>query len=421
MDDEKGESRRRRRRERRAKLLLFVGSVLFTLAIIEIGLRVAGYSYPEFFVADARRGYVFRAGMEGWDRKEGAAYVRINSDGLRDREHTKAKPPHTFRVAVLGDSYMAALQVPAEDTFCAQLERELRDCPNLNGRAIEVINFGVPGYGTSQELITLREQVWQYSPDIVVLAVTTSNDVSDNERALRKTDTIPYFVWRDGRLIEDDSFLQARTFQAQQTPLYRLWIWLLDHSRIIQGISDVSRSVKIRLAERRARLSREQESRKTAPGGLPGAAPSTAGEELGVENQVYREPNDPVWNDAWNVTERLMATMRDEVQGKGASLFVVTLSSGIQVWPDPVVRENFLKRVGAKDIFYPDNRIREFCQREGIAVMNLAPTMQHYADDHKVFLHGFGKDIGNGHWNAVGHRIAAELAAPEVCKLVPKQ
>src|SRR5260370_6299010 len=155
MDDEKRERRRRRRRERRAKLLLILGSVLFTLAVIEIGLRVAGYSYPEFFVADARRGYVFRPGMEGWDRKEGEAYVRINSDGLRDREHTKAKPSNTLRVAVLGDSYMAALQVPLEDTFCAQLERAMRECPNLNGRNVEVTTFGISGYGTSQELVPL--------------------------------------------------------------------------------------------------------------------------------------------------------------------------------------------------------------------------------------------------------------------------
>ena len=48
----------------------------------------------------------------------------------------------------------------------------------------------------------------------------------------------------------------------------------------------------------------------------------------------------------------------------------------------------------------------------------LAPEMQKYADDQKVFLHGFGKDIGNGHWNSEGHRLAAELTAKSLCKLL---
>jgi hypothetical protein len=41
--------------------------------------------------------------------------------------------------------------------------------------------------------------------------------------------------------------------------------------------------------------------------------------------------------------------------------------------------------------------------------------MQIYADQNKVFLHGFGSDIGNGHWNATGNKVAAELIAQKLC------
>lgn len=71
---------------------------------------------------DEARGYALRPGMEGWFRKEGESYVRINSDGLRDRQHTKAKPENTLRIAVLGDSYAEALQVPMEQAFWAVME-----------------------------------------------------------------------------------------------------------------------------------------------------------------------------------------------------------------------------------------------------------------------------------------------------------
>jgi hypothetical protein len=41
--------------------------------------------------------------------------------------------------------------------------------------------------------------------------------------------------------------------------------------------------------------------------------------------------------------------------------------------------------------------------------------MQSFADEKQVFLHGFGKGIGNGHWNADGHRLAAEIIADKMC------
>jgi hypothetical protein len=41
--------------------------------------------------------------------------------------------------------------------------------------------------------------------------------------------------------------------------------------------------------------------------------------------------------------------------------------------------------------------------------------MQGYADQNKVFLHGFGSDLGNGHWNASGHQLASQLIAQKLC------
>jgi hypothetical protein len=62
-------------------------------------------------------GFALAPGVEGQYQREGTSYVRINSDGLRDREHPKAKPAGTFRIAVLGDSFTEAMHVPMEQTF----------------------------------------------------------------------------------------------------------------------------------------------------------------------------------------------------------------------------------------------------------------------------------------------------------------
>lgn len=414
--------KRRRRRERRAKMLLALGSILLSLAIIEVGLRVAGYSYPEFYQTDIHRGYALRPGMEGWYRKEGEAFVRINSDGLRDREHVKLKPSDTLRIAVLGDSYTEAFQVAFEDSFCAVLERKLRECA-FDRRNIEVINFGVSGYGTTQELVTLRQNVWQYEPDIVLLAVTTSNDISENVRALKKVGEIPYFIWRDGKLAEDNSFQQTKTFRWRSSALNRFGRWFRDHLRVIQAINHAHHALKAYSATLRAKRASVAASPQSSPRDQPQAGASVSpdgvavADELGVDNVVYREPGDAVWQDAWRTTEGLIAMMRDEVQSKGAKFFVVTLSNGIQVWPYHEGREAFLQHVGAKDIFYPDQRIRDFCDREKIPIVTLAPALQRYAEQNRAFLHGFGPNVGGGHWNVLGNRVAAELTAEELCKL----
>ena len=76
----------------------------------------------------------------------------------------------------------------------------------------------------------------------------------------------------------------------------------------------------------------------------------------------------------------------------------MTLSNAIQVYPDPVVRQRFLQHVGADTIFYPNLRLKALAEREQIDFMDLAQPMQVYADQNKVFLHGFGA----ADWNATG-------------------
>ena len=116
------------------------------------------------------------------------------------------------------------------------------------------------------------------------------------------------------------------------------------------------------------------------------------------------------------MTEGLLKEMRDEVNQKGAKFVLVVGSNPIQVHPNRGVRERFQSYVGAGDLFYPNQRLARFAGREQIDFIDLAAQMQVYADEKKVFLHGFDKEIGNGHWNPDGHRVAAEMIAEEFCQ-----
>jgi hypothetical protein len=397
------------------KLTLLLISLVVGLFVTEIALRIINYSFPTFYSPDEYRGYALTPNIEGWYRKEGESFVRINADGLRDVEHSRQKPGNALRIAVIGDSYAEAFQVPLEQAFWKVAEDRLNGCAALNGQKVEMINFGVSGYGTAQQLITLQRQVSDYSPDVVLLAVTTNNDVLDNSRALKKTDEIPYFIYRGEQLELDDSFRANSAFRWRQSRLSRFGVWFRDNLRFVQLGHHAQYAIKNYLAKRRAPAPAQQIAQQTPPAAAPQNSAVRA-EDVGIDNMIYREPADPNWLEAWRVTEGLMLEMRRETESRGARFVVVTLSNGIQVFPEAAPREAFLQKIGARDIFYPDRRIKNLGARENFTVFNLAPDLQAYAEQNKVFLHGFGAELGNGHWNAEGHRVAGELLTKKLCE-----
>lgn len=106
----------------------------------------------------------------GPDRGE----VRINRLGLRGPEPGLGRPPGVRRVVVLGDSFAFGLGVDEPHTFGAQLANLLsRTAPT------EVLNLGVIGYATDQELLLFEELGPRLRPDLVVL-VMCDNDFQHN-------------------------------------------------------------------------------------------------------------------------------------------------------------------------------------------------------------------------------------------------
>ncbi len=93
--------------------------------------------------------------------------VRHNAYGFRGPEISIEKPPHTYRVVALGASttYCTAITDDAK-TYPARLEAHLRE--RYPGVAIEVINAGVPGYTSAEDLMNLEFKVLDLSPNLVI-------------------------------------------------------------------------------------------------------------------------------------------------------------------------------------------------------------------------------------------------------------
>jgi len=159
------------RRQYLKKTGLSAASLLITLIALEIALRLYGYNPPAYW----RRGTVFAlrpslypdlryeltpgASVQAWGTD-----IKINSQGFRGPE--PSGDPATERVIVLGDSITFGNSLALEDTFPFQLQQRL----DAQRRNVEVLNFGVGGYDTLQEVSLLEIRGLRYHPNLVVVA-----------------------------------------------------------------------------------------------------------------------------------------------------------------------------------------------------------------------------------------------------------
>jgi hypothetical protein len=365
------------------------------LALTDVGVRLANHWFPYFYCYDDDRGWGLNPGAHGWYRREGIAYVRINWDGFRGPDYPLIKPAGVFRVALVGDSYVEAIQVAENKTFTTVAGRALGNCPLLKNKRVEALNFGVDGYGTAQELVTLRKKIWRYSPDVVVLAMFLGNDIRNNSVTLEGDRCRPFYNYSDGQLILTGPLIDS--------PSYRAWCAARFDYRDLRFVG---------LFKNTLEAIKQGGSAPTAEHPM----------ERAVNYNIYKPPADRTWEDAWRVTEALICQMHDEVVSHHAKFLVVTEDTGIQVWPDPQTRHRFEKNLGVSDLLYPDRRIAELGHRNGFEVLNLAPVLQSYAESHHVFLHGFkNTPMGFGHWNEAGHEQAGDAIAAKLCAMLAQR
>jgi hypothetical protein len=378
---------------------LAAAAVAVALGLGEGALRALGFSYTNFWQPDPVMGTVLRPGIQGWEVDEGHAFVRINSRGLRDREHALAKPAGTYRIAILGDSYAEAKQVAMERTFWWLLPERLASCGFAPGKTIETVNFGVSGYGTAHELLMLQNRVWQYQPDMVLLAFFPGNDVRNNSQAL-EGEKRPYFSLKDGKLFLDTAFRDDPDFkEKQRIAEHRGW---LQEWRVYQLL-------------RRVRAGNIAEHFHNAPVAAALAAGTKLGEP-GLDEQVFHEPRDEKWREAWDITDHLIVAAAEETRAHGARFVLTVLSTPGSVYPDAQLRARYAQSLGVSSLFYPEERLSRLGERQGFDVVALAPRMQQVADARHVYLHGFpNTKAGFGHWNEAGHALGAELIAASLC------
>lgn len=149
--------------------VLAVGlSTLAVVALAEIALRLL----PE--------GEAFRE--TAVPRRLGTPEPRPDFRGRPD-PRAAPKPPGTFRILVVGDSFTWGDGVYPEDTYPRRLERRLR--AHASQPRFEVVSWSRPGWNTEVALRQTRAAIDRLAPDLLILGFVL-NDPEPTDRRQRR-------------------------------------------------------------------------------------------------------------------------------------------------------------------------------------------------------------------------------------------
>lgn len=393
-----------------AKLALTFISLCLSLIVLEFGLRL-------FIPLDARNPpeYRFPDPVFGWALEPGAKYqyhmpedtvtVSYNSQGWHDVEHEINKPEGVFRILILGDSFMEAYSVEMEEGFHRQLERLAR----ATGENVEVINLAVGGYGTLQEYLVYHHIGRLYDPDLVLLGFFDRNDMNDNSQELSlmlkpegiTTIARPFLDANDpvGWTVIPGDFEAAQRLYTENRALLES-----QRNRTSQRLVTLRTILEEIRTLQRARSEQSEDS----------TTPSIAKErnELALVGVNYCVET-PEYTKTWNVTERIFAKLKEEVNADGGQLIVVQVPAREEVSIDYQTEVSnqlaFPEKLCIEDA--PGHkRLEGILKKLEIDYISLLPDFRRVARQDGLELYR-DSDL---HWNPAGHALSAELVATEL-------
>ena len=355
----------------RARRAAYVGHIVIVMASLLAALAVAEGLLRWVSPQPLGMSYLAPSGLTlhipnariRYARQEFDHWVTMNSLGLRDREVAREKPPGTFRILVLGDSYAEGAQVPLEETFAKRLESSLsRRFPS---RPWEVINGGVAGYGTAHELKFFHVYGRSFAPDLVIVAFAAGNDLHDNRHS-------PFFRWKGDRLEERNLRAPSRAELLEA----RLKELFASHSHLYQFLRDRYHAFRTEIRPERDQTLRVHRTAVLAPS---------------ASEDVQRD---------WRLTEDLLDRLSSSVAGAGARLLLVAVSMRLQV--DDVEWETFARGRAELDRAAVQKRLASYASARGIPFLDLLPALQRAHRAERAYYRI------DGHFNARGHAIAAD-------------
>ena len=312
----------------------------------------------------------------GWKNKPNAegfltmpdskTYIRINSKGLRDREYEYKKPNEIKRIVVLGDSFTWGYGVEDKERYSEILEDDLEDC--------QVINMGVTGYGTDQELLTFKTEGVKYSPDLVIVAFQIGSDIVNNANVIQYTYPKPLFVLdKRGKL------------NLTNTPVPRKEDWI----KRWEIENECTKNLTFLDSFKRFTAKHSHTYKFVADKIVSNPALLEVFKKIGI---VHKETfaRGGYTQYTWDLTNTLLKEIDTAAKENGAKTLIVIVPNKEQVYKHIDLKLNEM--------------LIDFGKENNIPALDCLPEFREHAKNGEQLY--FKND---SHWNANGHKLAAEL------------
>lgn len=334
---------------------------------------------------DASLGWSLEPGahMHSVDNMRDLDYkIDISSLGLRDREITVQPEPGVKRILVLGDSFVFGAGVETQWRMTDVMGRAL-------GADVEVINAGVSGWGTDQEVVHYETVLRKLHPDVVVLTMMVANDVINNmldHLFLTPTTPKPRFYPEGDRLVWSGPIAKPKS----------------DKRINLRALLRKSRVIVLTKRSMNVFFDRPEQDRGVA---------AESGLELEWMRRgyshwlVYEHEHQSTLEEGWSLTEGILRRLAEDCAGDGAELVVMAFPLKIEVQDE--WRARLMSRAGveesALDLDRPYERLGSFCEANGIEFMYPLEEFREGAKHRDLY---FRLD---GHPNRYGHIMAARV------------
>ena len=318
-----------------------------------------------------------------WDRT-----FTVNNLGFRDEPMTIEKPEGTFRILLVGDSFMEGESVNLDQTAAQTLERELTE---TMGESIEVVNMGVMSYSPIIYQRVIEDKGLPLDPDLVIVAVDMSDFQND------------YSYAKD--LDESGNFRNILFQQKMGQPHVVLpgvnagiKFWLRSHSVLYSEVADRTKQ----LIRKMRHIPEPTVFKINDPASDPHFATRS-------EDNVHRE-------EMWHPFGNSLIAINKLMEKAKVPWIAVTYPYGHQVRGDEWSKGRLKNGFESARVYLMTaaDLLVSFGKDNGFRVINLAPVFQKEAEYQSNLLY-YPMD---GHFTPLGHKVFAEMLKEEVSDYV---